>query len=187
MLQSLRKVGCVKSFDSTWTDVCHDTLLCSSPTVRTSQFFFGGDFAPTGMVGKVYYLPQARARITGESEDQLVTECMTRLGLSVSWSAVLSYMSSLPRETRPSTEMVSVDCLEPSRNRLKVYFRAHDHTLSAIEHHMTLGGTLDGEVVQNTLRVVRNLWEFLFPGVGRDQPLVPAGRQGVLPRVSDLL
>ncbi|CAA7268858.1 unnamed protein product [Cyclocybe aegerita] len=181
MLQSLRKVGCVKSFDSTWTDVCHETLLCSSSTASTSQFFFGGDFAPTGMVGKVYYLPHARAQITGESEDQLVTECMARLGLSVGWNAVLSYMSSLPAETRPSTEMVSVDCLESSRNRLKVYFRARDRTLSGIEQHMTLGGALDGEAVQNTLRVVRNLWGFLFPGVGRDQPLSPRADKAFLP------
>ncbi|KAF8157256.1 tryptophan dimethylallyltransferase-domain-containing protein [Crassisporium funariophilum] len=173
-INSLKNLACMKSFDSTWSDICQETLVYSPKSYSknfASQFFLGGDLTPSGMVAKGYYIPKLRAQLDNCSKEELVTQCIHRLGVEEGWAFVLSYINLIPLLSRPSIEMVAVDCLQPSQNRIKVYFRSHDNTLDVICKHMTLGGALENETIQNTLYILRKLWGFLFPGIQSHQPL----------------
>lgn len=150
----------------------------SDGLINKHDILTGCDFAPSGMVGKYYYIPKLRAQIDQSSGEDVVTRCIQQLGsMDDSWSMVTSYLDSLPASSRPSMEMVAVDTLTPSRNRIKVYYRSHDNTIDAIVNHLTLGGRLaNDESTRDTISVFRNLCGYLFPGVASDEPLITSSK-----------
>lgn len=117
-------------------------------------------------------MPGTRALLEGCSSDYLVTNCMRRLGIT-SWDRkVVPYLDSLPLHAhRPTPDMVSIDCVEPSKNRIKVYFRCYDKTFRGVLDRLTLGGRLNDEGIQNLVPALQELWELLFPGIGIDDQL----------------
>lgn len=114
------------------------------------------------MVGKSYFLPHLRSQAMGVTQTQLVTTCMTALGLESSWMMVLTYISTLPVDHQAGPEIVSVDCVEPSKNRAKVYIRTQASNLRAIIDLMTLGGTLSSPSILSAIATLRHLWFLLF-------------------------
>lgn len=125
------------------------------------------------MVGKVYFLPHVRARAMGLSQADIVNACMSQLKVGSSWDLVLSHIDSYQQDVKPYPDMLAVDCLEPSKNRVKVYFRTHSTSFNAIVHLMTLGGKLTGPSILETVSTIRCLWSLFFPGVDPDKPLTP--------------
>lgn len=131
----------------------------------------GGDFTPKGMVGKLYFIPKLRAQSKNCPEQDIVTNCVQELGLMDAWSEVLLYIGLLSPFHSPLIEMVAVDCVNPAKNRLKVYFRYHDNTLNAMIDHITLGGRIVDESARKAVSALRVLWALLFPGVEPAEPL----------------
>ncbi|TFK33163.1 aromatic prenyltransferase [Crucibulum laeve] len=168
----------IAGVDLSWSDICRETLTYDSdPDSETresaSQFFLGGDFGSKGVLGKVYFLPHYRAKVMNVSEESLVQDCMTALGVGSPCDRLFAFTESLPKDKRPSIAMVAVDCLEPSKNRAKVYFRTHVSTFNDIKDLLTLGGSLSGPIIIDTLAILHRLWELFFPGVAADESLVP--------------
>ncbi|KAJ6629581.1 aromatic prenyltransferase [Mycena sp. CBHHK59/15] len=167
----------MEGFDLTWSNICRDTLVSNhapgSQLQHSSQFILGGDLTDHGIVGKVYFLPHVRAAIDHVSVDALVNVCMSELGLADSWDTVASYIKTLPESSRPILETVAVDCLKPTKNRAKAYFRtqATCSSFNDIAQLMTLGGRISDERVSQTLSAMRHLWSLFFPGVPDDAPL----------------
>jgi DMATS type aromatic prenyltransferase len=138
----------------------------------------GGEFNDTGILGKLYFFPSVRSAVTGTPTESIVGNCMSQLGVGVTWDTIIMpYFTSLPKEFRPIPDMVSVDCLAPSRNRVKVYFRAHLSTLNAITEMVTLGDIISDEYIVQTVSTLQHLWGLFFPGVAHDTPL-PTTRKG---------
>ncbi|KAJ7625668.1 aromatic prenyltransferase [Roridomyces roridus] len=164
--------------DLTWIDICRKTLLVENPPQSSrredsSQIFIGGDLQRDqyGIVGKMYFIPHLRAAIQG-------------LGLSHGWKILGEHLESLPEVDRPTPTMVAIDCLEPAKNRAKVYVRVPESSSSfnAIARLLTLGGQICDQSVEYTLSALRRLWGLLFPGVGEDEPLLCRGGQEYYPR-----
>lgn len=188
-VNSLANLPYVYQFDNTWSEVCRRTLGYEPKGEaggRPSHFIFGkqlvfrlppwllirtntgAKFGSNGMMGKVYYEPEPRAYLEGCSSFDLVSNCMRELGIT-GWDEVLRYINTLPN--KPTIPMVSVDLVEPSKNRIKVYFRYFDRTLDDAIDHLTLGGTLKDIGTQKTVESIRQFSAYLFPGVPGDAAL----------------
>ncbi|KAJ7802995.1 tryptophan dimethylallyltransferase-domain-containing protein [Mycena olivaceomarginata] len=169
------------SLDLTWSNICRRTLLFDPPCPNenrvhfqhSSQFFLGGDFETHAntIVGKVYFLPHVRAALEGVSDFSLVNNCISDLGVEDCWGPASSYFDSIPESNRPTIAMVAVDCLEPAKNRAKVYIRTQNSSFNDIVELLTLGGRISDEYVAQTVSAMRHLWRLFFPGVADDTPL----------------
>jgi tryptophan 7-dimethylallyltransferase len=134
----------------------------------------GGDFSQDSMTGKFYFLPHLRSTETKVSQEGLVTQCMSRLGLVEPWIRVLSYIETIPHDQRPVPDMVAVDCVPSEQNRIKVYFRSDATTLDEITRIIRLGGALDDDpLTKETCDLIERLWGLFFPGVGRYEHIQP--------------
>ncbi|KAJ6461402.1 tryptophan dimethylallyltransferase-domain-containing protein [Mycena sanguinolenta] len=157
-VSSLQSLGhyAGNGFDLTWSEICYRTLVCQSK--------HGCDFTRSGaVIGKAYFLPHIRSKSTGVSPAALVTDCMMNLGLAKPWGTVTDFIKTLPHDFEAIPEIVSVDCLEPSKNRAKVYLRTKAASLKSISELMTLGSNVTGPVVSDTVRTLERLWRRLFP------------------------
>jgi tryptophan 7-dimethylallyltransferase len=127
------------------------------------------------MVGKFYFLPHLRATETKTASEDLVTSCMSRIGLTEPWMRVLSFMNTIPQTHRPVPDMIAVDCVPSAQNRIKVYFRSDATTLDEITRIVRLGGALDSDpLIKETTDLIERLWGHFFPGVGRNEHIKPS-------------
>ncbi|EGN93839.1 hypothetical protein SERLA73DRAFT_188952 [Serpula lacrymans var. lacrymans S7.3] len=175
-LNSLASSELVEGFDTTWCQICYNTLLHSSPVNRhgsqhMSQFSFGADLTSKGLVGKAYFLPHIRCQVSNLTTTKLTTNAMEIMGLETPWSTVTSYLSTLPEHFQANPEIVSIDCTAPSINRAKVYVRTQATHYHAIADFMTLGGQLSDPSIDAALSTLRHLWNLLFVGIDEDTPL----------------
>ncbi|KAJ6544420.1 aromatic prenyltransferase, partial [Mycena capillaripes] len=180
-MASLNVFRGMPGLDLTWNNICRQSLLFEPPEAgitlkennfeHSSQFFIDLDVDGRAIIGKVYFLPYVRAAIEGFSDYSLVNTCMSELGVADSWGMASSYIESLPELTRPTIAMVAVDCLQPSKNRAKVYIRTQSSSYNDIVELLTLGGKISDEYVAETLSAMRHLWRLVFPGVEDGMPL----------------
>ncbi|KAJ7704932.1 tryptophan dimethylallyltransferase-domain-containing protein [Mycena rosella] len=179
-LQSLGHFASSNGFDLTWSNICRRALvqglsnqdICSSK--HGSQFSVGCDFTRNGaLIGKAYFLPHIRSKSTGIPSYTLVADCMQNLGLETPWRTVHEFIQTLPQDIEATPEIVSVDCLEPSKNRAKVYMRTNAASLATISEIMTLGSALTDPVVTDTVRTLERLWRLLFPNAA-DTTSIPS-------------
>ncbi|KAJ7246933.1 aromatic prenyltransferase, partial [Mycena rebaudengoi] len=175
-LSSVGKMWAGKDFDLQWSEICHRTLVQEDirevqNMPHISQFSIGGDFNRGGFVAKSYFLPHLRSHLTGIAPTEIVTASMLALGLEASWDIVKAFIKTLPGECLANPEIVSVDCLHPSKSRAKVYLRTQETSLEGISNLMTLGGRLCDPVVAETVATLAHLWRLLFPSVDDTSPL----------------
>lgn len=103
---------------------------------------------------------------------EVVTNCMVQLDLQKQWAKVTAYAESLPTHLTATPEIVSVDCIEASRNRVKIYFRTPASSLNDLVALFTLGGQLSDPAIVKTVTTLRHLWKLLFASVGDDEPVL---------------
>ncbi|KAJ7016170.1 aromatic prenyltransferase, partial [Mycena alexandri] len=185
-LESLCPYTARSGFDLRWSKICHETLVqdanqeiwADDVSKHGSQFSIGCDFTRSGLVtGKSYFLPHIRSKSTGVSCSAIVTGCMLRLGLETPWTAVYNFLRTLPSGLEVTPEIVSVDCVEPCKNRAKVYLRTNAATLQSILEVMTLGFSLTDPMVAESVHVVRQLWQLLFPTAGQEMTIISHNEQ----------
>ncbi|EKM77834.1 hypothetical protein AGABI1DRAFT_130104 [Agaricus bisporus var. burnettii JB137-S8] len=185
-LQGLRSWNRTKAWSLEWTNICRQTLILdrtegSKNANYSSQFFLGGDFSKDSMVGKFYFLPHLRSTTTKVPQEDLVTQCMSRLDLIEPWVRVLSFMETIPKCRRPVPDMIAVDCVPSEQNRIKVYFRSDATTLDEIISIIRLGGALDHDpLTRETCDLIERLWGLFFPGVGRYEHIQPSSPKKVV-------
>lgn len=124
----------------------------------------GGDLNRSGLLGKGYFWPQLRSRLTGVSTTDLISNCVERLGLAEQWKPIARFINT-PTGSSTSPEFVAVDTVEPSRNRLKVYSRCSATNLSGVVSAMTLGNQpalVNHPGVQHAIANVTHLWRLMF-------------------------
>jgi tryptophan 7-dimethylallyltransferase len=117
------------------------------------------------MVGKAYFWPTLRSRMTGQSNTEIVDACMVRLGLSAQWSLVTSYLATLPAAHQATPEVLAVSTVRPEQNGIKVYVRTYATTLAELLPYLTLGGhpaLVDHAGVQSAADSLRRFWRLLF-------------------------
>jgi len=124
----------------------------------------GCDFNKSGLLGKGYFWPQLRSRLTGVSTTDLISNCAIKLGLAEQWKPIAKYITT-PTGSSTSPEFVAVDTVEPSRNRLKVYARCRATNFSGVMLAMTLGNhpaLANHPGIRHAVANVSHLWRLLF-------------------------
>ncbi|KAK9852623.1 hypothetical protein MYU51_007703 [Penicillium brevicompactum] len=145
--------------------------------IPQSQSFIAFDLLESTIVVKQYYLPAWRALAEEKSNFALVEEAIRdipSLGASLlsSFAVFRDFIESLPIETRPTVEIMAIDCLDPLKSRLKVYIRSQSTTLDSALQILTIGG--EAPKTSEEKASLRELWHSIFgldPQQSDDTPL----------------
>ncbi|EAU82200.1 hypothetical protein CC1G_10602 [Coprinopsis cinerea okayama7 len=143
-----------------------------------SRFFVGFDFLPNGTIAlKAYYLPAppspdpAQLALQGPMKLWDVDYAPLRRlvfdlepALMEPLELLLSYFESLEDRHKPRIQIVSMDCVKSSENRLKIYCRPKEgSSWSDAVRSFTLGGRLKTPQMEETVKDMERLWNTLFP------------------------
>lgn len=169
-----------------------------------SRFFVGFDFNPAGTLSlKAYYLPapsptpsliQVASEGTSRSPINLWDVDYTPLrrlvsqldsGLVKPLELLLSYFECLDDDYKPRIQILALDCVRSSKNRLKLYCRPKVGTSwSDAKRSLTLGGRLNSPEMQVAISHMECLWNNLFPNsassVDRDLD-IPCLDEAIIP------
>lgn len=164
MIADLRPA--LPGLDMTWFNIIDDALVLSDTSQvqgakHLSQYFLGFDCAHNGVTTlKAYFMPEVRSHATGVSKEQLILNALSGLnaGLTVPWQATLNYFDCVPQAIRPEVVILATDCNDPKDSRIKIYVRTKSTTFEDLEGFMTLGGTLNNQVVKNAMTALEDLW-----------------------------
>ncbi|KAJ7262364.1 tryptophan dimethylallyltransferase-domain-containing protein [Mycena rebaudengoi] len=147
-------------FDLEWFDICAEELLLpenqGSPNHSdnpVSEIFLGFDCAPSSATIKVYFIRTLASR---ETSVELMERLTFRLGLEKSWAKISDFLSRFLPGDCPKIEIVAIDCVPGSRNRLKIYFRTDILSYAHMEYFLTLGGKVTS--VSAGLHQAKTLW-----------------------------
>jgi DMATS type aromatic prenyltransferase len=146
----------------------------------TVIYTIGFELSRSNTALKAYFLPETVTLTTGTSKFDLISGVVRKLcevpssssapiSLQKSWDMLLGFFGSLPPSLTPSIEIVAVDCVPSSVNRLKVYIRTPLTTLSTVKRFMTLDSVIESTAINRALEQVSYLWEILFPGLSDDK------------------
>jgi len=128
--------------------------------------------APHAMA-KVYFMPILKWILTGVPTKELVFAAARRCnGCHGSYDASIQelddFLQSFPKGDDPVIEMVAIDCIAGPNSRIKMYLRTGVNTFAKAKHMYTLGGKLNGVVVEDGLKALEQLWPILFRLEGVD-------------------
>lgn len=130
-----------------------------------SQAAFGFDFLKDGnIVVKGYVFPHLKAKATGVSMGTLISDTLhqfdTQSQFLQSFNLVHDYMTESTGYNEYT--FLSCDCLDRSRQRLKLYGAHTEVTWGKIAEMWTLGGRLRHDVgIQRGLNMLRHFWALL--------------------------
>jgi len=134
--------------DWTWFDALYEDLVisrCPRTTLKNtpSQVLFSFDLVGDRQTLKAYLVPSVRAcrqRVTNEA---LVRNALLRLEpdeeVQAAYSTFFEFLDSFEAH-RPAIEMLGIDCVEPTRSRMKIYVRSRQTSFEEVVRMMTLGG-----------------------------------------------
>ncbi|KAK4201189.1 aromatic prenyltransferase [Triangularia verruculosa] len=119
----------------------------------------GGD-----IMAKVYFMPILKWIETGIPTKDLVFDAARRCDKHGSYERPIQLLDDFLCEgvAPPVVEMVAIDCINSLDARIKVYLRTDANTLGKARHLLTLGGRLSGELVEQGLEALSELWPVLF-------------------------
>ncbi|KAJ7185512.1 tryptophan dimethylallyltransferase-domain-containing protein [Mycena filopes] len=151
-------------FDLTWFDICAEemilsdeqkTVVCEDRPV--SETFIAFDCGHYSTTAKVYFMPHIRCLASGETPEQMMKRATDRMGLDKPWAKISQFLSRFLPGDRPPIDIVAIDCIPETRNRLKIYFRTDLASYAQMECFLTLGGVLTD--VDAGLRNARLMWD----------------------------
>ncbi|KAJ7730977.1 tryptophan dimethylallyltransferase-domain-containing protein [Mycena maculata] len=171
---------CGPKFNLDWFDICAEELLLAGIEERpgdgihpVSEIFIGFDCTHYSADMKIYFMPRIRSLVSKESPEVMMKQVTDRLGLGKPWAKISQFLSRFLPGDRPEIEIVAIDCVSASENRLKIYFRTHILSYRHMEYFLTLGGALSD--VAAGLHNARLLWDAMTQGTGISGAYFPAG------------
>jgi DMATS type aromatic prenyltransferase len=142
-----------------------------------SKVFWAFDLREDGITSKAYFFPGYRARLTGQTNLQVISEgieeapfCRQRKVAAL--ETFREYIATNP-DTAFELDMLAIDLIDPRKSRLKIYFRTRQTAWEDVHHTMTLGGRLKGKDVEASLQQLLQLWHLLFGTA----PLTPSSHR----------
>jgi DMATS type aromatic prenyltransferase len=126
------------------------------------------DFKDGGITPKAYFFLKAKSIVTGIPIAVLAFEAIEHLGkefeagLSVLKRFLSPCLVENPSETNASEILlIALDCVAPSKSRLKLYVANTQLCLDSIRHFWTLGGHLHDPITVKGLAIAEKLWSIL--------------------------
>lgn len=121
------------------------------------------DIEKTGPVMKMYIYPGLKALELGITNLQLVQRSIRGLPKeqyeSLNCEPLLEYLDQGTARWGFETGILSIDCLEPKKARVKVYIRAKYTSLEYMMDCLTLGGKLDMSGNEQALEDLKDFWQ----------------------------
>ncbi|XXH01633.1 hypothetical protein Hte_007993 [Hypoxylon texense] len=141
-----------------------------------SSLFYAFDLTAAEITAKVYFFPKMRAKLYHQSNLQVVLQAIDTIpevaNDSLEACAVFREFTSDDVNKDLEYEMLAIDLVDPTKTRLKIYFRSRDTTFNSVINIMTLGGRLTNSKLYSGLVDLHRLWKALFGVSGSlDQPL----------------
>ncbi|PHH64516.1 hypothetical protein CDD81_4295 [Ophiocordyceps australis] len=143
---------------------------------HNSSIFYAFDCSETDIIPKVYFFPKWRAKVSGQSNLNVLFQAM-RAAPHVTdenfkaGDMFYAFCSSAGSRLLEH-EMLAIDLIDPLRSRLKIYFRSRETSFNSVINIMTLGGRIRNPKRCESLVELHRLWNALF-GVSDavDEPL----------------
>jgi DMATS type aromatic prenyltransferase len=137
-----------------------------------SSLFLAFEFVGQSPMMKAYILPRARAIQTSKPISTIVCNALGGLaGDEIAWPAlqeILSFLETRSQELQLEPFIIAVDCVAPSKARLKVYIRSPDTSLASVEAMMTMFDS--SHDTAKGLEELRDLWQLVL---GLDADISP--------------
>ncbi|KAI1174695.1 tryptophan dimethylallyltransferase-domain-containing protein [Nemania sp. FL0916] len=132
---------------------------------HNTSIFYGFDLS-TEVTAKVYFFPKMRARATGQSNLEVLTQAIQEAPYSTkdnikAWNMFCDFSSNLKTKSLEH-EMLAIDLIDPLESRLKIYFRCRETTFDSVLDIMTIGGRIKNPKLYQGLEDLRRLWSALF-------------------------
>ncbi len=118
----------------------------AEPNSHRSSLFIACELGGSEMLVKVYFMPMLRALQTGQSRIETFQQSMHQLTQTITpfpaLQPLFTYLTTSPLGAQLELEMISVDCIDPSKSRIKVYFRSPQTSFDAIRAILSLDGLI---------------------------------------------
>lgn len=134
-----------------------------------SRSFLAFDIYPGSVVVKAYFMPTSLAFRTAQNPLDLLTNSISTLVPSVpntfpAFPLLHTYITKHPIGSTLKLEILSVDCVSPSENRIKIYLRTHLTSFSSVRNIMTLGNlqSSSDHTLKRGLDELEKLWKLVL-------------------------
>jgi DMATS type aromatic prenyltransferase len=128
-----------------------------------SSILLAFDIAEKGVMSKVYFVP-VKAEQTGQSRLSILHNAVGELQPKVDLPAYTyldEYLHSQETVSPFDIIGVSVDCIDPSKSKLKIYARSHSTSFHSVLSTLSLGGKLSLWDEQS-IDELRELWQLVL-------------------------
>ncbi|GKT46594.1 LOW QUALITY PROTEIN: indole diterpene prenyltransferase ltmF [Colletotrichum spaethianum] len=142
---------------------------------RIPQLFLAYDMKRSKRLLKAYLFPVLKHFATGTTTSDLVFDMIPKLQpfgdkLAVPAKKLQKYLASCKEPCL--VEMMAIDCIDPSKARVKVYARTISNSKSVLADVFTLGGTQTDEATLKGVETAEKVWHLLLDepqGMAPDQ------------------
>lgn len=137
---------------------------CYEHREHRSSIFLAFEFIDQRPRVKAYMLPLVKAIQTSQTTSTVVQEALASLAQEYqalpALYKLLEFLETTSKNHRLQPMIVGVDCVEPSKSRIKVYVRSPDTSYASVAAIM--GMFDDGCSTQNGLKELRHLWQLVL-------------------------
>lgn len=150
-------------FDSLSQTLCPSRLLPQRKTQSLwsgsdpSSMFLGFEFQEQGFSAKAYLAP-TKAAVTGQSTLDVISEGIRSLETDTvkfpAYDHIISYLTQNTNGRSLEVLGIALDCIEPSKARLKLYARSSDTSFDTVREVMRMGG----HAMSKSEKAMDDLW-----------------------------
>ncbi|KAK1979893.1 aromatic prenyltransferase [Colletotrichum cereale] len=142
---------------------------------RIPQLFLAYDMKRSKRYLKAYLFPVLKHFATGATTSDLVFGLIPKLQpfgdkLAMPARKLQKYLAACKEPCL--VEMMAIDCIDPSKARVKVYARTLSNSKSVLADVLTLGGTQTDEATLKSVETIEKVWHLLLDepqGMAPDQ------------------
>ena len=151
------------NYFSTFKQAEIEPVSATNREQHQSQFFAAFDLYGDSIMVKVYFLPALKSIQTGLSKLDLVSRSLVDLdaqaGLDLGAFRLLrDYIDNSPHQ-EIEVEILAIDCVLPTKARLKIYVRSPHTSFRSVEDIMTLGDQNRRLQMAKSLEELHKLWD----------------------------
>lgn len=140
-----------------------DLRSSADSDILGSQIFTAYDLGEEKTALKAYFVPTLKARLSKQSNLQLIQNSMNRLivqypSLATSYAVLSQWLESPQDEHHLGAEIVAINCVQTVQSRIKIYVRSRLTSFDSVADVMTMGGLLENEETKKALASLKELW-----------------------------
>ncbi|KAF5543113.1 prenyltransferase [Fusarium mexicanum] len=166
--------SCVPGLDLTWFyhfakafGIDQRQVASDNPNAPKSSMFVAFEHVLNGVVVKAYFLPSAEAGSGGRPTfETFASAARGVLTDAAALDATLDYVKNNTTGIDLVPDMLAVDCIDPTKSRLKVYVSSTATSFASIVSVMTLGGK-----ISDMDRGIKELEQLLSLILGTESPI----------------